>query len=214
MEKIDAISIPFYKFRVNDNLKQEIFDLVQTLPYKTEGRAEVGYRSDDFFHEELFNFFDESIKEVQNIYFKDELSFPIVDCWVNKYNGLNHLHRHAHPNSAICGVYYVTDHENLDTIFESRNPWNLITNSYDVTLLTLNKTFNPLTGNIKAEAGTLILFPPSLIHYMKTITKTKEVRYTIAFNTFPSGPISGNFTQILNIKALSLRDKYRAKNKK
>lgn len=207
MEKIDILNIPFYKFKVENDIQQDVYNIVQKLEYKRELKSEIGFVYHNFFHEGLFDFFDNSIKQVQNIYFNDDLSFPIVDCWVNKYTTLNYLQKHTHANSVLCGVYYVTAHDNLNTVFETSNPWNIVTNSNNTSILKINKNYNPITGEIKAEAGTLVLFPPSLFHYMKTITVKNDTRYTIAFNTYPSGRISASPTQYLNIKVLSVKEK-------
>ena len=149
MEKLNVLSIPFFKFKVEKNIQEEIFDVVQKLNYIKDGKIERGHIFHDFYHEGLFNFFDNSIKQVQNIYFNDDLTFPIVDCWVNKYTTLTYLHKHSHSNSIICGCYYVTDHDNLNTIFETQNPWNVVTHSHQTSILKINKNNNPLSGEVK-----------------------------------------------------------------
>lgn len=209
MEQINAISIPFFKFKANIELQNEILGIVKELNYKSATNQENGFISENFYHKKLFEFFDSSIKEFKKIYFVDDVDFPIVDCWVNKYTGLNNLNKHNHVNSAICGLYYVTSHDkNLSTIFEAENPWSLYGNTKGIGL-SLNKTNNqPLIGEVIPESGTLILFPPALYHYMKPIKLLNVQRYTIAFNTFPSGDISLNRTKVLSVKTISVEDKF------
>jgi hypothetical protein len=208
MEIITPLSIPFYKFIAPQHIQDDVLEHVQSLKYKPEHIREAGFVYGDYFNEKLFDFFDDSIKKVQQVYYSDDLSFPIVDCWVNKYSTLNYLNKHYHPNSVICGLYYVTNHENFgETIYEAENPWNMLSPLHSNINLLINKHSKPLIGKVKAEAGTLVLFPPSLYHYMNTITSKSVVRYTIAFNTFPSGTISNQQTAKLSLEVISLRKK-------
>lgn len=218
MEKINVISIPFYKFKAEDALIKEVYDDVTNLKFISELKTENGFVSHDYYNENLFKFFNESIREFKKVYFDDNIEFPIVDCWVNKYNKLNKLHKHMHPNSIICGLYYVTTHSESQaaTVFEAENPWVFIKPNINSVNLSLHDPSYPagtmtLTGEIMPEQGTLILFPPSLFHYMRPITSISKVRYTIAFNTFASGNISSHRTQVLSLKAISLEDKLNKK---
>lgn len=207
MEKINALHIPFYKFKVHDSIRDDVKQKVESLEFVPEALKTNGFVYRDFFHEGLFNFFESSIKEVQKIYFNDNLDFPIVDCWVNKFKAMNNLSKHAHSNSVISGVYYVTSHNDANTVFEMKDPWTSQTHSSQVPLLNINKFESPIIGEVKAEAGTLVLFPPSLFHYMKPISDRTMTRYTVAFNAYPSGSICDYYTRILSIKTLSLRER-------
>ena len=205
MKKIDAISIPFYEFHSGRELAEEVLADVKTKNFIVDA-PEQGYISDNYYHEKLFEFFENSVKSVKSLYYKDTVDFPIVDCWVNEYKTMTRLRKHYHPNSVICGVYYLTEHDkNYSTIFNANNPWTYSTtaNSLDVV-----KNDIPLSGELIPEVGKLILFPASLIHYMTTISpKDKIYRYTIAFNTFPNGVVSTAPTMKLQIKSISLKEK-------
>jgi uncharacterized protein (TIGR02466 family) len=210
MEKIDAISVPFYKFTAEDTLVKEIQEEMKTIEFVSEQTYENGYVYHNYYNKNLFEFFDKSIKEFKKVYFHDDVEFPIVDCWVNKYGRMNKLNRHMHSNSIICGLYYVTTHieRQAATIFEFDNPWVFVKPIMNSFNMSVNEDpAQPLTGEIMPVAGTLILFPPALYHYMKPITKFKEFRYTIAFNTFASGDISMNKSQVLSIKSQSVEDR-------
>jgi len=207
MEKIEVLKVPFYKFKVHDSIRDDVLKAVESLEFVPETMKTNGFVYRDFFHEGLFDFFENSIKEVQKIYFNDNLEFPIVDCWVNKFQVMNNLTKHAHSNSVISGVYYVTSHNAANTVFEMRDPWTASTHSSQVPLMNINKFENPIWGETKADAGTLVLFPPSLFHYMKPISDRNTTRYTIAFNSFPSGVICDYYTRMLTVNALSLRER-------
>ncbi len=210
MEKIDAISVPFYKFTAEDALVKEIQEEMKTTEFVPETTYENGYVYHNYYNENLFEFFNKSIKEFKNVYFHADVEFPIVDCWANKYGRMNKLNRHMHSNSIICGLYYVTTHveKQAATIFEFDNPWIFLKpliNSFNITAN--HGHVQPLMGEIMPVAGTLILFPPALFHYMKPITKFKEFRYSIAFNTFASGNISMNRSSVLSINTQSVEDR-------
>lgn len=214
MEKINVVSIPFYKFKAEDSLVKEVYDDVSNLKFISELKSENGFVYHDYYNKNLFNFFNNSIRELKKVYFDDNIEFPIVDCWVNKYGKLNKLHKHMHPNSIICGLFYVTTHteKQAATVFEAENPWVFIKPNINSINLSLHDPTHPagsmtLTGEIMPEEGTLVLFPPSLFHYMRPITALANTRYTIAFNTFASGIISDHKTQVLSLKAISLEDK-------
>lgn len=204
MEKINAISLPFYKFKADDTLTLKIVDIVSNLNFTMDKNIENGYSYHDFYDEELFAFFDNSVNQVKKIYYNDNLNFPIVDCWVNKYNKLNKLRGHTHSNAMICGVFYLTSHEGEgSTIFELTNPWY----NQQLSNLSVHGNYSPLSGEIQAEAGTLILFPSNIPHTMKTLMKLSSPRYTIAFNTFATGTIGDQNTIRLSINVSTVKDR-------
>jgi len=213
MEILNTLNVPFYKFIADKSLTDKILHKVSNLSFlKSDRLPEQGFTFEDFYDDELFAFFDQSIKEVQSLYYHEHLTFEIVDCWVNKYSKLNKLHRHIHTNSIISGIFYCTTHTTEGTtIFEMENPWfyknNVNTN------LSIYKNYKPLSSEITAEAGTLILFPNSIPHTMKTLVNTTTSRYSIAFNTYPTGPISLNKTSKLEINVISVRDRVKGHQK-
>lgn len=208
MKKIDAISIPFYEFHSGRELAEEVLADVKTKNFSVDA-LEQGNLYNDYYHEKLFNFFESSVKSVKNLYYKDTLEFPIVDCWVNEYKTMNRLKHHYHSNSVISGVYYLTEHEkDYSTVFNANNPWTYHSNNNAVTHLNVVKTDIPLVGELVPEVGKLILFPASLMHYMSTISPRDKVhRYTIAFNTFADGVVTEYPTTKLQIKSISVKEK-------
>lgn len=198
MEKFNIINIPFYKFYAEKELISKIFEDVQKIKYVPESEPNLGSVSDNYFHQELFKWFNTCIKQVANEYYQNSIDFPIVDCWVNKYTSLTRLKKHNHANSIICGLYYVTTHNSGNTVFEHPNPWSFSANGPSFNL-SIDKGNEIIEGEINPVAGTLILFPGNLMHYMKTFKDTKSDKYSIAFNTFPSGEISNHKSMRLHI---------------
>ena len=208
MHKIDAISIPFYSFTSSNSLLEKVLQDLKDKNFVPELEPGNGSVLENYFYDELFDFFDESIKQVKKLYYKDEIEFPITTCWVNKFNVLQKLRLHNHSNSVICGIYYLTSHENNSpTVFNAPNPWTY-NYSENVMNMTISKeNTNMISGTIFPEAGTLVLFPASLFHYMKAMNQ-KNNRMTIAFNTFPSGIISNYKTNELFVRPKSLREQF------
>jgi hypothetical protein len=208
MKKINTINIPFYEFNSSRELAEEVLADVKTKNFRLDA-PEQGNILNDYHHEKLFDFFESAVKSVKNLYYKDTLEFPIVECWVNEYKTMTRLQKHYHSNSVICGLYYLTEHDkNYSTIFNAKNPWTHSVPTESFTHLNIVKDNIPLSGETIPEVGKLILFPASLIHYMNTISpKDKVLRYTIAFNTFADGVVSDSSTTKLHLKSVSLKEK-------
>lgn len=211
MEIINGITIPFYKFVCNQNLVTEVLEDINTKKFDPDpGQGKILY---DYFHHDLFAFFEDSIKQVKKNYYYDNLEFPIVDCWVNEYTPLTRLKRHNHMNSVICGLFYLTNHEDiLPTVFEYKNPWTDNDSYNTVSTLDIAKNKASLKVRIYPQAGTLVLFPGNLFHYMEAIKPIGPIhRYTVAFNTYPSGIISNFGTAKLQIFTETVRKRVATK---
>lgn len=206
MEKINGISIPFYKFNADNELNNKVYSDVIKLTYNPE--PDVGAIYNNYYNEDLFNWFNDCIAKVSKELYTDSLSFPIVDCWVNKYTALSRLKKHYHSNSIICGVYYVTGHQDGQTMFQHPNPWSFSSSPERPRFnLSIDKSNNQmLEGKVTPSEGLLILFPGNLFHYMNTYKDTKKTRYTVAFNTFPSGEFSDSKSMRLAINTISMID--------
>jgi uncharacterized protein (TIGR02466 family) len=209
MKQLNILNYPIYKFENDLNLNQEIFNNLEKLQFRKvndEGSSSKIYPN--YFHEKLFNFFESCILQLKNKYFYDHLNFPIVDCWANKYNMMQTLRNHTHSNSVISGLYYVTTHANNGaTCFGIPDPWtsNNVDEGYDLLKICKRKQF--IQDDIYPSAGVLLLFPGHMSHHVKTLNKPHELRYTIAFNAFPSGNIGLNDTGKLTIETVSLRQR-------
>lgn len=120
---------------------------------------------------------------------KKELSLYITQSWANYTARGQHHHKHAHPNSFISGVFYVSAVEGVDKIhFFNSNHHHL--NNIRVFPKEFN-IFNSESWWLPASTGKLILFPSSLEHMVETVLSEQE-RVSISFNTFLKGPIGEN----------------------
>jgi uncharacterized protein (TIGR02466 family) len=140
---------------------------------------------------ELSSLRNEINKHVQ-MYFKevyqpnDHVSLHITQSWCNKtYPGEMH-HKHAHTNSIISGVYYVSANADLDRIwFDKGN-----VDSLQIEPVNFN-SYNATSWYFPVHSGQLVLFPSSLLHYVNVVEK--DVRVSLSFNTFVKGSIGSEF---------------------
>jgi hypothetical protein len=197
----NLLSIPIYEFQCDDQLTEDILNQAKTVAYYANAQNQIS--ATHFYHDKLFAWFDQCIKQVSDIYFLDEVSLPIISCWINKSSPLERHHIHHHTNSVLSGVFYLTDHRKSETVFYYENPYyaigvnNLISASKD-----REKSFaeqsTTITGKITPQKGKLILFPSSFIHGTRPNTDA-HTRYTVSFNTFFSGHIYENNDHRLNL---------------
>ena len=128
-----------------------------------------------------------------NIFKNDALKlrstdFKITTSWVTKMvpGGFSPLHNHK--NSVFSAVFYFDDVPGGDIVFESININN------DSMLLNDPDEWSPYTGRdwtYKPEKNVMIIFPSSVFHKVKP-NNSKQDRYSLAINFFPTGKIGLN----------------------
>jgi hypothetical protein len=123
-----------------------------------------------------------------------DLEVYITQSWFN-YTRLNeHHHKHYHHNSFISGVLYFDVNQETDSItFEVTYPHKTI--GYIPDKWT---PFNSETWNIPVKNGDLLLFPSTLIHFVKNKEDDRE-RLSLSFNTFLKGTLgeSSDLTELI-----------------
>jgi len=212
MKELPVIAVPFYEFEADQTLVNSVLDDIKNLEFvKTEHRLNK-VSTDEYYHPELFDFFDDCLLKVRDKFLVTSLELPIVACWVNKSTKLQAHHYHNHAHSFITGVFYLTTHDKSETIFTMPNPWGSQVGSE---MFIFNEGFSGImTGKVKPTKGKLILFPSKIMHKVSP-NLDNETRYTISFNTFFSGKVaalSESVAERLEIKPTSVRD--RIKNSK
>ena len=213
IEKIDILPLPIYKFKCDLDLVKKVYNEVLQLDEKKYVGTASGFQIyPDYFHNELFDFFDSCLLEIKKKYLKENVALPIVDCWVNRYPPLENAKEHYHSNSLISGNFYLSTHpDEGSTRFTKIHPWFSVATEDNINYYNIFDVFtNPYKDyhQIFPEAGTLILFPSNLLHYTKPCTKSKTIKHTIAFNAFPSGEISTHTTKKLKLTPYSIREKF------
>ena len=125
-------------------------------------------------------------------YFMDKVVCPytnveayITQSWLNMTKPGEYHHKHAHPNSYLSGVLYISAEENNDKITFYREGYERI----DLSTENYNP-FNSKSWWFGIKTGDLVIFPSSLTHMVEQ-TVSSDVRISLAFNTFLKGYLGG-----------------------
>ena len=110
----------------------------------------------------------------------------VTQSWLNWTKPNEYHHTHAHPNSFISGVLYISANEDEDKIKFHDSGYKQVkleTDNYDV--------YNSDSWWFKVKTGGIVLFPSSLTHNVESVT-SKDTRISLAFNTFLTGTLGDN----------------------
>lgn len=190
MEELDILPLKIFAFDLPESLLEDTLNKVKSLQWSENHSNQTSEESlntkEDF--SELHIFISECLKQV-----KDKLNLPfekilLTQSWANKNKkGQNH-HKHKHPNSLVSGVIFLTSHETGEIYFQKENFWmdNLFLGD------------KLISHQQKPIAGKVLIFPSQLYHGVKPLNENEE-RYSISFNSFPSGKI-GFFSMGLELE--------------
>ena len=149
------------------------------------------------------NWLEDCIESVRSEQKYECEKLSITQMW-GSIGGYKSWHQtHSHQYSVVSGVFYVTN-SNAKTWFSEPSIWErLQTNSTHHSMPVSRKNSTDPISKIASERGKLIIFPSSLIHSVDQHMDLDNPRYTMSFNTFPSGKV-GNFSSAagINIKIL------------
>ena len=191
---IDIFPIAVMKFNFENELNKSEFDFInkcETTAIKNSGNSYSNnfYALDDNSMKRIKEFSNKCL----NTYFEKIYSplsnskLRITQSWIN-YTNLNEYHHpHAHTNSIISGVFYVSADKEFDKITFAKNNYQQIEIEYKKA-----NDYNTNEIDIKVGTNELILFPSSLLHYVPPTTN-KNKRISIAFNSFVEGNIGIDF---------------------
>lgn len=172
-------------------------DLIADALTRARGaKVETNLRSDQLFHtsvsdplqDELFSrvaaHANEKLIEFGFLLFGERLNWTIKEMWTNVLEAGGSQTMHAHANSFISGVFYLTSsHPAARTVF-IRPPGG---SDFSFRHHTREAAMGPFNAGKymlpAAEPGDLVLFPSYLYH---EVPKNQgEQRVTIAFNAIP-----------------------------
>ena len=121
--------------------------------------------------------------------FKDEVmlwktnDFMITTSWSTRSKPKQESHKHRHKNCVYSGVYY------LDAPVNSGNIKFYNPNETDILIIpSVYTETNSSSLTLKIKEGDVIFFPSEIPHSI-TVNKSKQTRYSIAFNLFPTGTL-------------------------
>jgi len=124
-------------------------------------------------------------------------SIQVTSSWGNVVDKNNSINTHLHGNSYISGVFYLTGGSSL--LFYAQNAHKDFTFGPEVEF-DKDKPWTFQRIGIPAEVGSIILFPSLIMHSVEE-NKSDDERYSVAFNTIPTGMI-GSTTNKLEILPL------------
>lgn len=142
-----------------------------------------------FILQEVTDYFDNVISPRNNI------TPYITISWTNVTTTNGFHHKHAHGNSILSGVFYVTADSYTDSII-----------FYDRVYETIEmrpknwNIWNSDSWEIPVNTGDLLLFPSRLIHEVRIVNIQNHKRISLAFNVFIRGvvgdPMDSNLVEI------------------
>jgi uncharacterized protein (TIGR02466 family) len=191
MKILNILPIKLFEFSCEEDLLNRTLESVKNLDWTKNTFNKISKESLNLnpLFADLHSWFDLCLQEVNK-----NLDFPfekiiLTQSWANKTLITEQHHLHTHPNSLISAVFYLTSHNSGYTFFQKEDIWRMN--------LFFNNSANKAHENIKPTAGKLILFPSQLWHGVGKVESAEE-RYSISFNSFPSGKI-GYFAGGLNL---------------
>ncbi len=161
-----------------------------------DARIEKNLRSDQLFHTEVANplqipvfrqLADLAVPKMEalgQLMFGEKLTWTVKEMWTNMLENGGSQTLHAHANSFISGVYYLTpSHPSCKTVFV-RPPGG---SDFSFRHHTRTAAMGPYNAGKfvlpRAEPGDLVLFPSYLYHEVPR--NQGEQRLTVAFNAIP-----------------------------
>ncbi len=218
MKELDIPSYKFFEFQTSKELAQEVLeDVITTKMHYTPNAAaghpnkekfgSTGYKVLEdgsltfYYHKTLFDYVQKCFDNVAEMYFNN-CKLTICDAWVTQTKFGQQSELHLHKVSIFSGLYYLTDQDNSETVFHFDDPvYSFLHPLYGSHVLKENK----MLYTSKAVQGKLLIWP-SFIKHSVNIHREKNVRYSIAFNTFIDGSISLGKSRVLKTKTITPGD--------
>lgn len=154
--------------------------------------------NDCIYHEELFIEIQKCVDMVAEKHFTNT-KFAICDSWLTRSSFGQRCEQHCHAYSIFSGLLYMTDQEKAETIFSLPDPFY----SRLETLFRPSMKQQPYMFTVKPVKGKLIIWDSSIEHKIGRMAE-KNKRYTLAFNTWPTGLISKHLTAQLKLNVVDV----------
>ena len=117
----------------------------------------------------------------------------ITQSWINYTKENQFHHRHAHPNSLVSGIFYISADKKVDSITFSK-----VSLDERIKLnITKYNIFNSSSCTFPVETGNILLFRSSLEHGVKN-KKGNNIRISLSFNIFIKGTV-GNKEELTEL---------------
>jgi uncharacterized protein (TIGR02466 family) len=187
MQKLSLFPTDLFVFK-NDFDQETLIELCKKEQFGVGGPAFSSRRDlhRDKEWKELFNWFEDCLEEIKVAGQMDCDKISITSSWCNIYyaKDYNYHRPHRHSLSYLSAVYYLT--AGAPTLFQDPLPWRAEYAQIEV----LQHNFSPLE-EVSAEPGKLVIFPSWMFHSTKQHADDFD-RWSISFNTLPSGNVNTN----------------------
>jgi len=201
-------STPVYKTEILFNEKEQYFlknklDKINYLKYDSDN----GYSTKQkniLNISSLFNIKRQINDHVNKYVFEtlclNKIDLYITSSWINLHQKGNYAQPHIHQNSIFSGVLYLeVPNENCGQI-TFHFPFQLPTFTSNTIYpgVKNRNIYNSHSWSFNPKSGDLLIFPSHLMHDVG-INQSDQNRYSLSFNYFARGKISGEKTKELYI---------------
>lgn len=204
MKVISVCPQPIYTFQIDPTLASQVQNLLPSERWKANASPTsttdeyslphgavsiMNFATDDSFlhrspiYKSLTDWFLDCVNRVKSEYSYMCERLSITQMWGNKAMNGNYHHNHMHPFSILSGIYYVNNSQ-ANTLFRFTDHFNIC--QYP---LHLSAQTREIIHKEPSEKGKLLIFPSQMYHSVDKHHSSVENRYTISFNTLPSGSV-------------------------
>ena len=188
--------IPVYKTKIDRGFtKQELNFVQEQKKHCSKNHGNTNTKDNYILNRKEFKnikkFLDKHCKNYLDTIIcpKNNIEIYITQSWLNYTEADQYHHQHAHPNSAVSGVFYFDSDIEKDKILFTKGGYQQISPETDKEKFNL---WNSDTWFFPVKTGDLIMFPSSTLHQVET-KQGNNTRISLAFNTFYKGAIGSNF---------------------
>jgi uncharacterized protein (TIGR02466 family) len=183
----NAFATPIYKSSIGRDFTQEEIKFLFEQAHGADRFDGVWVTNDrEILENEILSDLKYRIQVNLDNYFKniyntsDDVGLALTSSWVTRLDKGDYHTAHAHQNSIVSGVVYVSLQELDGTMFyrPGVKRWSFNSNEENY--------YNSDTFAMMAKPGDIILFPSELLHFVPTVTED-VTRVAISINSFFKG---------------------------
>ncbi len=175
----------------NIPVKSDWIDFAENCEYERMFSKNGDYTSNKYILNSITDLKEELILHV-NLFAEKYLKvknakFYFLNSWIVKHHPNDFAQSHFHGNSLLSGVYYLKTEKNSGDIkfIKKYDEQRIFPTSITPDYSEYNYT-NSDNIKLSPEKGNVIIFPSTLMHEV-TKNKSKDIRYSLAFNVFFKG---------------------------
>lgn len=183
----NPFATPIYKSSIGRDFTQEEMDFLLEQAHNAD-KFDVHYVTKDraILDNEILSDIKHRAQVNLNNYFKniydtsDDVSLELTSSWVTRLDKGDHHPPHAHQNSIVSGIIYVSLQQIDGTMFfrPGVKRWSLNPREEGY--------WNADTFAVQTQVGDILLFPSDLLHFVPVVTED-VARVAISINSFFKG---------------------------